>query len=81
MGRVGVNYGRVGVPVYGGPSGSNRLSAVGGARPVPGSGHSLPTEHENPREGFCRANDNTCGARKAKGTDLCIGHLRSSGGD
>jgi hypothetical protein len=29
------------------------------------------------RDGFCRENDDTCKARQAKGTDYCIGHLRS----
>lgn len=31
------------------------------------------------REGKCLGNDDTCGARKAKGTDYCVGHLRSMG--
>lgn len=31
------------------------------------------------REGKCIGNDNTCGARKAKGTDWCVGHMRSLG--
>jgi hypothetical protein len=31
-----------------------------------------------PREAnMCSAEDNTCKAFKAKGTDLCIGHLRA----
>jgi hypothetical protein len=31
------------------------------------------------REGKCIGNENTCGARKAKGTDYCVGHMRSLG--
>jgi hypothetical protein len=31
------------------------------------------------REGKCIGNDDTCGARKAKGTDWCVGHMRSLG--
>jgi hypothetical protein len=31
------------------------------------------------REGRCIGNDDTCGARKAKGTDWCVGHMRSLG--
>lgn len=31
------------------------------------------------REGKCIGNDNTCGARKAKGTEHCVGHLRGLG--
>lgn len=27
----------------------------------------------------CTGNDNTCGARKANGTEFCAGHLRSRG--
>lgn len=33
--------------------------------------------YERDSDDFCRAKDNTCGARKAKGTDYCVGHLRS----
>lgn len=29
------------------------------------------------RDGLCTANDDSCRARKAKGTEFCIGHLRS----
>lgn len=31
------------------------------------------------REGMCIGNDDTCGARRAKGTEYCAGHLRSLG--
>ena len=31
------------------------------------------------RGNFCSANDDTCTGRKAKGTDLCYGHLRNKG--
>ena len=31
------------------------------------------------RGNFCSANDDTCTGRKAKGTDLCMGHLRNAG--
>ena len=31
------------------------------------------------RGNFCSANEDTCTGRKAKGTDLCMGHLRSVG--
>ena len=31
------------------------------------------------RGSLCMGADDTCGARKAKGTDLCAGHLRSAG--
>jgi hypothetical protein len=29
------------------------------------------------RDGFCRANEDSCKARQAKGTEFCYGHLRS----
>jgi hypothetical protein len=28
---------------------------------------------------MCKANDDTCGARRKKGEDFCVGHLRSMG--
>ena len=28
---------------------------------------------------LCTANDDSCGARRAKGTEFCAGHLRSRG--
>ena len=43
-------------------------------RPVP-----VKPRVDTSRDGFCVAKENTCRARKAKGTDYCAGHLRSRG--
>lgn len=44
-----------------------------GTSPAPFTG----VDYERDTDDFCRANDNTCRGRKAKGTDYCMGHLRS----
>lgn len=38
-----------------------------------------PQKYQIPpdRSKLCIGNDDTCGARRAKGTEYCIGHLRS----
>lgn len=58
--------------LYGKPVSGQRLSAVDGARLAAGSGPYVGRNR-------CVANDDTCEAPKAKGTDYCIGHLRSQG--
>jgi hypothetical protein len=58
-----------GVPV----SGIRPAAEVAGSRLAAGSGPYLG------RGNFCAANDDTCEGRKAKGTDYCMGHLRSRG--
>jgi len=55
---------------------------VQGIRPsaeVPGSRQAPPSGPYLGRGNFCVANDDTCTGRKAKGTDYCMGHLRSRG--
>ena len=55
---------------------------VQGIRPlanVPGSKLASASGPYLGRGNFCSANDDTCGGRKAKGTDYCMGHLRSRG--
>lgn len=49
------------------------LNAAGAFR-VSQSSHAA---YVSPRKGLCIGNDNTCGARQAKGTAYCAGHLRS----
>ena len=34
-------------------------------------------EYERETDRFCTANDNTCKAPRANGTEFCIGHLRA----
>lgn len=56
---------------------------IQGIRPsseVPGSRLAPPSGPYLGRGNFCAANDDTCEGRKAKGTDYCMGHLRSRGG-
>jgi len=55
---------------------------IQGIRPsaeVPGSRQAPPSGPYLGRGNFCAANDDTCTGRKARGTDYCMGHLRSRG--
>ena len=58
--------------LYGVPQNNQRLSAISGARIAPPSAPYLG------RGNKCSGNDDTCEGMKAKGTDLCMGHLRSA---
>ena len=58
--------------LYGKPVDGQRLAAVEGARLAAASGPYVGRNR-------CVANDDTCEGPKAKGTDYCIGHLRSNG--
>jgi hypothetical protein len=58
--------------LYGKPVTGQRLASIDGARLAAAS---APYEGRN----RCMANDDTCEGPKAKGTDYCIGHLRSMG--
>lgn len=58
--------------LYGKPVSSQRLAAIDGARLAAASGPYVGRNR-------CIANDDTCEGPKAKGTDYCIGHLRSNG--
>jgi hypothetical protein len=57
---------------HGKPVGGYRLSSVAGAKLAAASGPYIG------RGNKCTANDDTCEGMKAKGTDLCMGHLRSA---
>ena len=55
---------------------------ISGIRPsaeIPGSRQAPPSGPYLGRGNFCAANEDTCTGRKAKGTDYCMGHLRSRG--
>lgn len=56
---------------YGVPVHALRLAHIEGARIAPPSAPYLG------RGSKCSGNDDTCEGMKAKGTDLCMGHLRS----
>lgn len=58
--------------LYGKPVTGYRLAAIEGARLSAASGPYVGRNR-------CIGNDDTCEAPKAKGTDYCIGHLRSQG--
>jgi hypothetical protein len=58
---------------YGTLQQGSRLAHVDGARLAAPSGPYLG------RGSKCSGNDDTCEAPKAKGTDMCVGHLRSAG--
>lgn len=58
--------------LYGKPVDGYRVAAVEGARLAAASGPYVGRNR-------CIANDDTCEGPKAKGTDYCIGHLRSQG--
>jgi hypothetical protein len=57
--------------MYGRPAGASRQSTVAGARLAAASAEYVG------RGNKCSANDDTCEGAKAKGTDFCVGHLRS----
>ena len=56
---------------YGQPVSGQRLASVDGARLAAPSGPYIG------RGNKCSANDDTCEGMRAKGTDYCMGHLRS----
>ena len=58
--------------LYGAPVSGQRLAAVDGARIAAPSGPYIG------RGNKCSANEDTCEGMRAKGTELCMGHLRSS---
>lgn len=57
---------------YGKPFGDYRLAAVSGAKLAAASAPYVG------RGNKCTANDDTCEGMRAKGTELCMGHLRSA---
>jgi hypothetical protein len=57
---------------YGQPVSGQRLAHVQGAKIAPASAPYIGRNR-------CIANDDTCEGPKAKGTDFCVGHLRSQG--
>ena len=85
MSQLAVSYGSNAVPVNNGGVQPDMTRAAAGAVPSPGSGINLEPEIEQvfeidpERIGFCQGNAGTCRARPAKGTEWCVGHLRSRG--
>jgi 5-deoxy-D-glucuronate isomerase len=58
--------------LYGVPQNNQRLSAISGARIASASAPYVG------RGTKCIGNEDTCGSQRAKGTELCIGHLKQS---
>jgi len=56
---------------YGVPQNNQRLSAISGARIASASAPYLG------RGNKCSGNEDTCEGMRAKGTEFCMGHLRS----
>lgn len=80
MSQLAVCYGPNAVPVMGGTTDSSRVKHQSAAVPAIGSGASLPTR--TPTVAGCSGlnkQGDPCGARPAKGTDWCVGHLRARG--
>ena len=55
------------------------ISGIRPATETPGSRQAPPSGPYLGRGNFCAADEDTCKGRKAKGTDYCMGHLRSRG--
>jgi hypothetical protein len=86
MKRIAVGYGKNAISIYsGGVQDTSRRSVASGAVLMPGA--NIPPQpvpvpaakQDETRSGLCAGNDDTCKARKAKGTDWCAGHLRARG--
>jgi len=60
--------------MYGVPANEFTTLMPAGCEPAPPGG--MP--FADPREGFCKANENSCGARSLKDGDLCVGHQKSA---
>ena len=58
--------------LYGVPANHARLAHADGSRLAP------PSAPYVGRGNKCSANDDTCEGMRAKGTELCMGHLRAS---
>jgi len=57
--------------LYGVPQNNQRLSAISGSRIAP------PSAPYVGRGNKCSGNEDTCEGMRAKGTEFCMGHLRS----
>ena len=82
MGQLAVSYGANAIPAMGGSPDLSRIKHKNSAVPAIGSGASLPTESVVDRHTGCAGMTKVgepCRARKANGTDWCVGHLRSRG--
>ncbi len=82
MRQIAISYGANAVPASGGVTDSSRIQHQSSAVPAIGSGAALPTETIVDTHIGCSGMTKVgepCKARPARGTDWCVGHLRSRG--
>lgn len=82
MSQLAVSYGANAVPAMGGTTDSSRIKFQNAAVPAIGSGYALAAETVVDKHIGCAGVTKVgepCKARKANGTDWCVGHLRSRG--
>ena len=82
MSQLAVSYGANAVPAMSGTTDSSRIKFQNAAVPAIGSGFNLATETVIEKlvgcSGITKIGE-PCKARPARGTDWCVGHLRSRG--
>lgn len=80
MSQLAISYGQNAVPAMSGSADSSRIKHATSAVPAIGSGVNLPTISDaiSGCHGVTKTGD-SCNARPAKGTEWCVGHLRSRG--
>ena len=82
MSQLAVSYGINAIPAMGGTTDSSRIQFQNAAVPAIGSGFNLATETTIEKHVGCSGITKIgepCKARPARGTDWCVGHLRSRG--
>lgn len=79
MSQLAISYGSNAVPAMGGSADSSRIKHATSAVPAIGSGVNLPTVSDIEGCHGVTKHGESCNARPAKGTDWCVGHLRSRG--
>ena len=86
MKHIAVGYGQNAVPLHhNAAKQDNRVSVARGAIRMAGSAPApipdpvIEDTEISSRGNLCVGNNDTCGARRAKGTEWCVGHLRSRG--
>jgi hypothetical protein len=82
LSQLAVSYGANAIPAMGGTTDSSRIKFQNAAVPAIGSGYALATETVVDEHIGCAGVTKVgepCKARKANGTDWCVGHLRSRG--
>ncbi len=82
MSQLAISYGANAVPAMGGTTDSSRIQFQNSVVPAIGSGFNLTIETVVEKHVGCSGMTKVgepCKARPARGTDWCVGHLRSRG--